>query len=170
MFVTVLSVPVNLKHRNSTALHNITFPLPLTGLTCCRSTYSAVSLTTVSLCPQQTDTKSKEMCRTAVVTYQCLFFLHVSTAQVTSNWHFPSHSLDRCALLRDSVWRLLLGMLHSFVMLSFAISAGSNIWTHTATGLFYWWQRKFCFYVYLSLWVWTVLHSREKVDNYVLAL
>jgi len=53
MFVTVLSAPFNLEHRNSTALHNVTFPLPSTGLTCCRSTYGAVSLATVSVCPQK---------------------------------------------------------------------------------------------------------------------
>jgi len=79
MFVTVLSSPVNLEYRNFTALHNITFPLPPTGLMCCRSTYSAVSLTTVSLCPQQTDTKSNEMCRTAVLTYQSVLSTRVDS-------------------------------------------------------------------------------------------
>jgi hypothetical protein len=95
MFVTVLSTPLNLEHWKSTALHKVRFPLPLTGLTFCRITYSAVSLTTVSLYPQQTDIKGNEVCRVAFITYQCLFFLHVSKAQDISNWHIPEFELLR---------------------------------------------------------------------------
>lgn len=117
MFVIVLSAPVNLEHRNSPAFHNIKFPLPPTGLTCRRSTYSAVSLTTVRVCLQQTDTKSNEVCRTAVATYQCLFFVHVSQQQ--------THAIPQFVIL--------LTLLHTSVLLSFTVSSASNIWKHTHT-------------------------------------
>lgn len=147
MFVTVLFAPVNLEHRNSTALHNITLPLPPTGLTCCRSTYSAAGLTTVSLCPQQTDTKSNEMCRTAVVTYQCLFFLHVSTAQATFNWHFPSHSLyvPRRAAKGFSLEGSIENVTPICTAVIRSIGGVKHLDTHSCTGLLYWRRGKLCF-------------------------